>query len=366
MNNIYQETLAILFMEVIYLKVDSDKIFYDILSELKELNRHKIEDKITLDQMAEYLKDYQSVIDFQIKNLDKGIDRKNQELMHELKLQITKAALISDPDLVGAYRGNKITWVESGEDEPVYVNNKSLLIQMAQNYSTETFYNRAYYRIGYLKNVSSTAYDLLNENVTHYMTSAQNLTIKSSSTDDTGTVPVGKGIQQLILSGLNSSGIRFNETILLNGTTAVTTVNKFSQIDGCFAAAVGATGCAAGTISVTGSDTNNYAVINIGENQWKSGLLFTDSKAVGYVDQWTFGGYNTTIRANLTCSVIQGNFNAVITRSACIVTNESIDIPFPVPLKVPKQGSIAIVSLASNSSQNNEAISSLSAHLRLE
>lgn len=306
------------------MNIDSDKIFYEILRELQELNKtkskvlkHEKENKIIINQMAEYLRDFQSTIDFQIKDVDK-----NTEMMRELKNQVIKMSALVDPNICGLSRsGNAVSWVQSSEENPVYDVNKTNLIQYAENQGESNntiIYNTAIYRSGYLANLGTTQAPI-NEGFPQYMTSIQKLSLVSSNAAD---APAGTGVQTVRIGGLSSTGLRLYEQINLNGTTAVTTINSFSQIDIVYSIATGTNGAAVGTIEVNGTATPvvQYAQIAAGFNSWRSGRFFTDTKANAYVDAWIFVSYTNTVRGQLRVDSTQSTLYALITRAAAFVS----------------------------------------------
>lgn len=345
------------------MNIDSDKIFIEILEELRNMAKTNKENSIAIRQMAKYLKDFQSVIDFQLKDI-KGM---NRELIRDLKLQFTRMATMVDPDIVGAYRGNNIRWMSSDQNNAINTIDESVLLKYAENSANPSIiYNRGYYVTGYLLNLSS-SYAPLNEGVTSLMASKQHLNILSSSASDKGTTPSGTGIQQLTLRGINTSGCKFSETITLDGRTMVTTVNQFAQIDTAQTAVTGTSGGAVGTITISGAnDSTTYATISIGENQWRSGCFFTDIKAAAYVDQWSFSSYTNSVRAQLRGTNIlgMGNYNALLTRASCIVQNFSNDVFFPLPIRISKQGLIVVRALSRNN--NTEVNTSFQLHFMAE
>lgn len=152
------------------MQVDSDKIFLEILEELRSMNktnkeilRHEKDNRQALKQMAQYLTDYQSVIEFQIKDNE----RKNQDIMRELKVQVTRIAAIVDPELTGGYRAN--SFPISTINNPVYTLNQDVLLEYAENsLSIANIYNCAYYRVGYYGALGTT-FSPINEGVPNLM-----------------------------------------------------------------------------------------------------------------------------------------------------------------------------------------------------
>lgn len=351
------------------MQIDSDRVMIEILEEIKSLNNKVINmdnmlkneklNRKVLYQIAEYLKDYQSIIDFQLKENDKN----NAEIIRELKSAFMKMAIMVAPELVGATRSGST--VISKDTDPVYSLSKSYPLKYAENTIFGiTVYNCGYYRVGYLPALG-TSYAIVNEGVTQYMGQTQLLSIVSTSAADKGTAPVGTGIQQIRIGGLNSSGYRFSETVTLNGTTPVTTINQFSEVDSAAAISVGSSNFAVGTITIKGeTDTTTYGTITIGENSWKSGTLFTDNSSSGYLYSWSFGAYTSAVRAQLVANAAIGNVRAIIARASCIVDNGSVELVFPLPVKIPRQGIVTVRAVAKQTT--TEVTTSFVANLKAE
>lgn len=350
------------------MNIDSDKIFYEILKELQELNKsksqilkYKKENKIVINQMAQYLRDFQAIIDFQLKDVDK-----NTEMMRELKNEIIKLSALADPNICGLSRsGNGVSWVQSSEAEPVYDINKTNLIKYAENQSESNntiIYNTAIYRTGYLQALGS-SFAPINEGFPEYMSGAQKLKLVSSSPSD---APAGNGVQTVRIGGLNSAGLRLYEQIDLKGTTSVVTTNSFSQIDTVYSIATGTSGGAVGTVTVSGSNADNtaYAQIAANFNSWRSGRFFSDTKAVAYVDAWTFSGYTNAVRGQLRVDSTQSTLYALMTRASVIVNNQAVQLLFPVPIHSQKQGLVMVRGIAK--ADNTEIVTNFEMHFRAE
>lgn len=311
--------------------------------------------------MAEYLRDFQAVIDFQIKDVDK-----NTEMMRELKNQVIKMSALVDPNICGMSRsGNSISWVQSSEANPVYGVNKTNLIKYAENQSESNntiLYNTAVYRTGYLQNLGI-SFAPINEGFPEYMSGAQKLKLVSSSASD---APAGTGVQTVRIGGLSSAGLRLYEQIDLKGTTTIVTTNSFSQIDTVYSIATGISGGAVGTVTVSGSNTDNTAYAQIGAtfNSWRSGRFFSDTKAVAYIDAWTFSGYTNAVRGQLRVDSTQSTLYALVTRASVIVNNQAIQLLFPVPIHSQKQGLVMVRGMAK--SENTEIATNFEMHFRVE
>ncbi len=103
-----------------------------------------------------------------------------------------------------------------------------------------------------------------------YLAAATQLSVSSSSTDDTSA---GTGARTVTLSGLDANYSEISETVTLNGQTAVTTTNSYLRIFRMVVNSAGSGGENAGVIyagtgTVTsGVPANKYATISVGDNQ---------------------------------------------------------------------------------------------------
>ena len=103
-----------------------------------------------------------------------------------------------------------------------------------------------------------------------YPASASTMTVSSSDTNDTSA---GTGARTVLISGLDASYNEASETIILDGQTAVTTVNTYIRMNRAIVLTAGSGAGNAGVIYVgTGTVTagvpaNKFTTIAIGANQ---------------------------------------------------------------------------------------------------
>lgn len=327
-----------------------EKIFNEILNELNYMNEklklieknleknfiEKEKNSIILNQMKDYLVDYQKIVDFIVEDNSK----KHELFMRQLKTLFTKISLVFDPDLVGGARTN--TKIISSDNERVHTESKSCLIKLAENaaYGQVTT-NRAFYRQGYLANLTQGAYADFDEGYSTEPSSTQNLRTVSSSTNDTAG---GTGAREVLLTGLDENYNRIFERIALNGTNAVISAKQYSHFDGAHVTSVGTNLFATGNISVT--DTGNtvtYGQIKAGENIWRAGRWHTDATSVGYIHQWIVGSDSAIVRTQLLASNVGGFPNTpVVARASTVVNQSAFQVSFPVPIRVDKQGHVYV------------------------
>ena len=96
-------------------------------------------------------------------------------------------------------------------------------------------------------------------------TTAEILSIVS---DDTADTLLGTGARTLTITGLNLAYIEQTETISLNGTTPVFTINSYLRVNSIIVATAGSTGGNVGTITIKQSVTtaNVFGIINPTDN----------------------------------------------------------------------------------------------------
>lgn len=102
-----------------------------------------------------------------------------------------------------------------------------------------------------------------------YLSSAERMNIVSTSTADDGS-PGGTGARTLIIYGLDNDWKEINETITLNGTTDVLTVNSYIRVFRMIVLTAGSGAANAGVITAAAQTAGtDHANIAIGDNQTK-------------------------------------------------------------------------------------------------
>lgn len=123
--------------------------------------------------------------------------------------------------------------------------------------------------------------------------------VVSSSANDTSA---GTGMRTLTIQGLDGSYNFASETITLNGTTPVSTINSYVIIDYAAGMTVGSGGVNAGTITITAqTDATVTTTIPIGFCQNQMAIFQIRDNHKGYVNSF-YATMNQTI-ANSTCIV---------------------------------------------------------------
>jgi hypothetical protein len=123
----------------------------------------------------------------------------------------------------------------------------------------------------------------------NYPTSADTLTISSSSADDTSA---GTGLRTVKIEGLDAKFNDISETITLNGQTGVTTANSYYRITFLVGQTAGSAGSNQGMVYIgtgtitTGKPATVYGIINTNCNKSHCGR-FTASAGETYHNVYT-------------------------------------------------------------------------------
>ena len=114
------------------------------------------------------------------------------------------------------------------------------------------------------------------------------LEIISSDAADDGS-PVGTGVRTVDVHYLDTSGVEQEETVTMNGTTAVTTVaTDIADVQWIHTLTVGSAGVAVGNISLQGvAGGTVYEYIKAGGNQSLSCRYTVPTGKTGYIVGWS-------------------------------------------------------------------------------
>jgi len=185
-------------------------------------------------------------------------------------------------------------------------------------------------------------------------TVAAQLTIVSTDAADDGA-PVGTGARTVYLEGLNGDYEVVSETVIMNGTTGVTTSNSYLYINQFYVATVGSGGSNAGEITAKLS-TTLYDLIAVGNNQRTTGHYCVPA------------GYTAYLNAgSLTCGQLSGSTSVTgylkshgpdgVLRVVAVTTinNGSIEFDFVNPVRLPEKTCIGATAIGS---ANNNSVAS--------
>jgi hypothetical protein len=164
---------------------------------------------------------------------------------------------------------------------------------------------------GYSTGTPNTGFIAAWENNTTYAfpTVASTMLVTSSSASDTAVT--------ILISGLDADYNRISESVALNGTTAVDTVNTYWRINSVFTTA----GNAVGTMYVKNAGGTTYAQVTIGAGRTNMSVYTVPA---GYTAYWTeFNAFSSTS----VTSGVYATFRALLTSPAGS-NNVTLSIPF--------------------------------------
>jgi len=119
-----------------------------------------------------------------------------------------------------------------------------------------------------------------------YMATAQQLKVTSTSAEDSST---GTGIRTLIIYGLDANFAEINETITMNGLTAVTTTKSFLRVYRAFGVTCGTSLTNVGTISIkNNAETVTQVIINPNDSQTLMTLWTVPAGKVAYLTSMSY------------------------------------------------------------------------------
>lgn len=129
-------------------------------------------------------------------------------------------------------------------------------------------------------------------------TAASVVNFVSSSANDTAA---GTGARTISVTGLNASNVEVTETLTLNGTTNVPTVNSYNFISRVIVLTAGSGGANAGTITgtATGGGTPLLISVAIGINQSQLGVYKVPAGKSAYISSWGGSFYSATALAQV-------------------------------------------------------------------
>jgi len=185
------------------------------------------------------------------------------------------------------------------------------------------------------------------------------MTVSSSNANDSSA---GTGARTVLIEGINGTGGLVTEIVILNGQTAVSTVNEYDAIERMVVLTVGSGGVNAGLIYIgTGSVTSGvpavpYSVIGAGDNNSLVGHFTCPAGFTAYL-----------IHGKITVGPTSGNSYVIgrlklrgqdeIVRTAAITTisEGAVDYHFDYPIKLlPGQ----CITATAQGSANNNTVSS--------
>jgi hypothetical protein len=190
-----------------------------------------------------------------------------------------------------------------------------------------------------------------------YPAAATVMKISSSSADDAAA---GTGARTISISGLDANYNEISETVILNGQTAVNTVNSYLRISRMFVVTAGSGATAVGTIYAgTGTVTSGvpatvYGMIAIGANQTQMALWTVPAGYTLYFMGTFFTSANSTANASTNFQLLQRPLGGVfrIQSSARTPGNGDLVLDLHTPLAFTEKTDIEIRAIASAGTSN--------------
>ena len=181
---------------------------------------------------------------------------------------------------------------------------------------------------GYATAVSTSFVAVWENNAAYvFPTVASTMVVTSSSASDTAVT--------ILISGLDSSYNRISESVTLNGTTAVDTVNTYWRIN----SVVTTAGNAVGTMYVKNAGGTTYAQITIGNGRTNMSVYTVPAGYTYYLYQ--ISAWSSTS----VTSGVYATFRALITSSTG-VQNVTLSIPFLNSYEVARPFPISVLEKA--------------------
>lgn len=165
-------------------------------------------------------------------------------------------------------------------------------------------------------------------------TTASVMTVVSTSASDTAA---GTGARTVSIAGLDANYLEINETITMNGTTAVTTTKQYLRIIRMTVATAGSASSNVGAISISNATLQGKIDINAGQSSFS--IYTVPAGKVAYMhslhlssSKSTDGKVTLRTRANTVSRV----------RHTVELTGESYAVEFTYPTVIPERTDIEL------------------------
>jgi hypothetical protein len=193
-----------------------------------------------------------------------------------------------------------------------------------------------------------------------YPASATVMKISSSSADDAAA---GTGARTISIAGLDANYNEISETVILDGQTAVNTVNSYLRISRMFVVTAGSGATAAGTIYAgTGTVTSGvpatvYGMIALNANQTQMAFWTVPAGYTFYLTGLFYTSGNTNANAWTNFQLIQRPLGGVFRQqsSSRVPGNGDFVIDLHTPIAFTEKTDIEVRAVASTSPSNVSA-----------
>lgn len=190
-------------------------------------------------------------------------------------------------------------------------------------------------------------------------TTASVLTVSSSSASDT---ELGTGARTVAIVGVDDNYNQVSETVVLDGQTAVNTVNSYLYVNQFYVVTVGSGGANAGDINAgTGVVTAGvpavlYDIIATGYNNRTTGHYCVPAGYTGYMTHGSFSSGQASGSTAVTGFLRQHGPDGVIRVGAvATVNNATADFSFVYPYVIPEKNCVGATAIGA---ATNNAVSS--------
>ena len=193
-----------------------------------------------------------------------------------------------------------------------------------------------------------------------YPASATVMKISSSSADDASG---GTGARTISIAGLDANYNEISETVILDGQTAVNTVNSYLRISRMFVVTAGSGATAAGTIYAgTGTVTSGvpatvYGMIALNANQTQMAFWTVPAGYTLYLTGLFYTSGNTNANAWTNFQLIQRPLGGVFRQqsSSRVPGNGDFVVDLHTPIAFTEKTDIEVRAVASTSPSNVSA-----------
>jgi hypothetical protein len=193
-----------------------------------------------------------------------------------------------------------------------------------------------------------------------YPASATVMKISSSSADDAAA---GTGARTIAIFGLDADYNEINETVTLNGQTAVNTTNSFLRISRMYVVTAGSGATAAGVIYAgTGTVTSGvpatvYGMVALNANQTQMAFWTVPAGYTLYLTGVYYTSGNTNANAWTNFQLIQRPLGGVFRQqsSSRVAGNGDFVLDLHTPIAFSEKTDIEIRAVASTSASNVSA-----------
>ena len=182
-------------------------------------------------------------------------------------------------------------------------------------------------------------------------TTASVLDIVSTSTDDDAA---GTGARTVFIEGLDNNYNVVSETVVLDGTTVVETVNSYLYVNQLYVATTGSGGVNAGEITAK-VDTTLYDLIAVGYNQRTTAHYCVPAGYTAYLTQGVITAGQASGSTSITAFLKQHGSDGIL-RVVAISTlnNGSIQYDFAYPIAITEKSCFGATAVGS---ANNNSVS---------